>query len=255
MTRLLFVYLALMIGFGVVYIVWPQNRVLAIYGSTAGNLALLMATSAFTRAALLVRSKGWVRFFLIGLTAGLWCWVVAGLLEIIALYDRQSSYGSVSDFLWVTGYIPMFAGLFPGFRDTWKMGRRTALFIFVVVFAGYCAVFYLYLFPHLADAFRPLPEKVLDVVYGSFNFVLLGMILAIYRSLSLANNPHAVPFQQLALATGIMIVSDLLLSYYTDPESVMYQVLDLPYFALYFLIFLAGLECIRIGRNQPALLS
>lgn len=53
---------------------------------------------------------------------------------------------------------------------------------------------------------------MLDVVYGSFNFALLGMILAILRSLASRQDPYRLAFRELALACAIMTLSDILSS-------------------------------------------
>lgn len=164
-------------------------------------------------------------------------------MEIIQHFIHKPSYGSYADFLWVTGYLPIFAGLMPQFRTSPQAGRkRMTILLLLILASGYMAIFYSYLWPHLADPSRDLSSKVVDVLYSSFNFLLLGMMLDIYRNTPPVDAAFKMAFRELIAAMIIMIVADVGLSYFTDPESIMYQLLDIPYFLIYFLFFLAGMN-------------
>jgi hypothetical protein len=232
----------LITGFALVYLFRPETQVLSLYGFIALNSGLVLASVSLTRAWRDSREQ-WQRPIWLGLAVGLWFWLAAGVMEIIQYFIDKPSYGSYAAFFWVTGYLPMFAGLFPQFRTSPQAGRkRTTILLLLFLAAGYIAVFHSYLWPQLADPSRELSSKVVDVLYSSFNFLLLGMILDIYRNTPHADSTFRMAFRELTAAMIIMIAADIGLSYFTDPESVMYQLLDIPYFLIYFLFFLAGLN-------------
>lgn len=236
------VFGGLLVGFALVYLFRPETDVLSLYGLLALNSAIVLASVSLTRAWRASREQ-WQRSIWLGFAVGLWFWLAAGVMDIIQYFRDKPAYGSYADFFWVTGYLPMFAGLIQQFRTSGKAGRRrTAILLLLVLAFGYVAVFYSYLWPQLADPERDLSSKVVDVLYSSFNFLLLGMIIDIYRNTPPAAKAFKIAFRELIVAMIIMVAADIGLSYFTDPESIMYQLLDFPYFMIYFLFFLAGLN-------------
>lgn len=238
------VFVLLLSGFGVVYIVWPVNHVVATYGYFAVDFALLLCTLSLTQAAL-KSSEAWQRRICRGLAGGFWIWFLAGILQGADFLMKRADFSNVYDFFWVTGYVPVFTGLYPQFRQTGSLGKSGARIILMILLVCYVMVLYLYLIPHLDDPRRELPQKALDWMYFSFNVLMLSFLLTISRDLSVTNHRLAAPFFVLTFATLILTFSDLLLSYFTNRESFMYQLMDFPYFVIYFLFFQAGQELSR----------
>lgn len=237
-------FVLLLSGFGTVYLVWPVNAIAARYGIVAVNMALLLCTTSLTRAAMLASHEDRQRSVYLGFAIGLWLWVVAGFLEISDLLSGRPAYGSFSDVLWIIGYVPMFLGLYRRFRLSGNLARGSARIILFILLLCYGCMFYFYLAPLIEDPSRDLPSKALDIVYLSFNFILLEMTITVSRDLSAMRSPLKTPFHVLAGAIAIMTCTDVLLSYYTDRDTFIYQLLDLPYFLVYFLFFHAAQELV-----------
>lgn len=244
-------FVLLLSGFGIVYLVWPVNAIAARYGILAVNMALLLCTTSLTRAAIRAPRDDRHRSLYLGFAIGFWFWVVAGLLEVSDLLTGRPAYGSASDILWTIGYIPMFLGLYRRFRLTGNLARGSARIILFILLVCYGCIFYFYLAPLIEDPSRDLPAKALDFVYFSFNFMLLEMTVTISRDLSAMRSPLKTPFYVLVGAIAVMTCTDVLLSYYTDRETFIYQLLDLPYFLVYFLIFHAAQEFVRMENATP----
>lgn len=247
-------FLVLLCGFGVVYLVWSGNNdVAANYGLFAVNASLMLAALSFTQSAVAWRSGDWPRSASQGFSIGLWLWVGAGLLQVVrTLFVHKPALESMEDFLWVTGYLPMFAGLFPRFQESKDPGKRGSRLVFLVLIAGYVIVFYEYLLPHLRYPERGFPAAAIDVLYVSFNFMLLGIFVTISRELTVSRNLLRVAFRILAAAALIMIGEDVMLGYYKSRESVIFQLLDIPYFVIYFLFFQAGQEFVGVKKEKRA---
>lgn len=238
------IFVLLLSGFGLVYLVWPVNEVVGTYGYFAVNSSLLLCTLSLTRAAM-VNSGGWEKRICQGFSGSFWLWFFAGVVQALEYLRKQSDYSIVYDFLWVTGYVPVFIGLYPRFRQTGSLGKSGARSIMIILLAAYVMVLYLYLIPHVDDPKREIHEKALDGIYFSFNVLMLLMVLTISRDLSKMKSPLATPFHVITAATVILTLSDLMLSYFTNRESFMYQLMDLPYFLVYFLFFQAGRDLSR----------
>lgn len=246
-------FLVLLCGFGVVYLGWSDNNdVAANYGLAAVNASLILAALSFTQSAVVWRVENWPRSVSRGFSIGLWLWACAGLLQVVrTVFVQRPALEGLEDLLWVTGYLPMFAGLFPRFQESKDPGKRGSRLVFLILIAGYVIVFYEYLLPHLRHPERGFPAATIDVLYVSFNFMLLGIFVAIARELAVSRNSLRIAFRILAAAALIMIVEDVMLGYYKSRESVVFQLLDIPYFVIYFLFFQAGQEFARIRKESP----
>jgi len=231
----------LLAGFAFVYLLRPETQVLTLYGILARNSALVITTVSMTRAWRASR-KQWQESIWLGFAAGFWIWLGAGLLEWLQYFLHKPAYVSYGDYLWAIGYLPMFSGLVPQLKTGPRTGRRRTIFLLLFLSAGYFAGLIFYIWPHLMEPSRDLPTKVIDFLYLTFNFLLLGMILKVYQNAPSSESAFKMAFRELALAIIIMTAADIALSYFVDPESIIFQLLDLPYFLIYFLFFLAGLN-------------
>ncbi|HSP07332.1 MAG TPA: hypothetical protein VLR94_09150 [Acidobacteriota bacterium] len=244
-------FLLMLCGFGVVYLVWPVDQALAPYGMVVVNAALILAALSFTQSALLRRADGWQHSAVQGFTVGLWMWVAAGLLDALDLFLKTTAFESMADFLWATGYLPMFAGLYAGVKESWSPPGRQIRVVLLILAVGYVAAFAWYLLPHLMDVSRSLFSRAIDFTYISFNFLLLGALTVISRRQAALNGPLSAAVHLLAAATLLMIGADALLRI-TRPESLLFQLLDIPYFLIYALLFQAGQEFVRAKRRELA---
>lgn len=235
----IWIFALLLAGYGIVYIFRPQTSVLSYYGYFANNVALLCACISLTRAAIKAPRTNPAHFVWTGLAVGLWMWMVGGMMEVIDFIAHRSPYASLAAIFWITGYLPMLIGFLPAMRRLSISGGKRAVWFVIFLAVGYGSMFYFYLVPHLQDPLRNIPSKLLDVIYSTFNFILLGFLWQVFRRSDPLQRLRSA-YVLLTAATIVMIVADVMLSYFTDRESVVYQLLDLPYVTIYFLFFLAG---------------
>jgi hypothetical protein len=203
---------------------------LAGFGDLMQALALLFAALQFTRVARKATKEE--IHFLNFITLGLWIWVMSqGLLTYSELLLEKSAIGTVTDWVWVTGYGVILHALMH--RTNQYMGdakSRVQGSILIVILI----IVLLSLWQPIRDPDRSFAIKLMQITFPFLDLWLsfLAMLLA-WKS-------GAKKWFLVGFGSFIIGVTDVILAYHYTMSSPVYRYTDIPIFVGYSMWWLLG---------------
>ena len=163
------------------------------------------------------------------------------MISYSELVLRRVAYGTVADAFWLLGYVILLSGLALLIADLRKNIQTSyRMHVLLLIFA-FLILFFPLLWSLTADSQRRLEWRILDLAYPALGYALTGLSLILYlMSRTSGKSNLAGAALLLCVSFPLTIVADLLFAYHTDFNSYLYRVVDIFYFAAYFLFVLAG---------------
>ena len=185
---------------------------------------------------------------------GAFIWLMAQSLEIYCeVILNMIAYGTVSDPLWIVGYVPLILGLHKIFRHRYEKSSNLKTFraIFVLFAFAYITLFILLIWPQLTEKHQPIAQTLLDFIYPTLDFILVVHCLLLWK-ISSANSEFYRFSLISAIAFSATLVGDATLSVVKDFKSVTYLSVDVYYFISYFLLAIAADQEARHSLRQAS---
>ncbi len=191
------------------------------------------------------------------LTAGAFCWTIAQLIDMYHEFVlRQFPSQTIADVFWIVGYLFFLFGIIilirnfltTGLPAGSKLSYISIAILFLFIFA---VIFVTVLRPDLIDPQKSFIYKFLLIIYPALDVILMGVSAVLLRiSWNLRGGSLAKVWLFLCVGFAIGAVADLIFSRLSDIDSDLYRYLDIPYFASYFCIAMAGRIQVRILRTS-----
>jgi len=235
-----------------IYIFWGQYSAIYNYGNFLQCIALIFATVSCYQAQYLFprndeRRGAWGR-----LAFGSFIWVIAQLFEwYCEVVLKLVAYGTIADCFWGIGYVVLLMGLFQWLRVQQKDFGPSLLPQMLLLLGIYTALFYFQIWPQLQDPEERFIEKLLDVAYPTFDYAMFAFS-ALLLTIAWARKAQLMPALAFSAGFASLLYADFLLGATSDLDSPLYIMIDLFYFATYFLIGFAAQAEMKITDPEFA---
>ncbi len=223
-----------------VYAFWSADPRAEYFGGAVQMLMLGYSAISLTRTSVANPSasrKPWTR-----LAIGAWIWVLAQIMEVCEIALGQPAYGTLADGFWIFGYFPLLGGLHEFTRNfqTIQLPKSTAVVSGSACAALFCCLFYFLILPQLLDIERNIFSKLLDLAYPVFDFLLLAAAIVMLLKSKVSNAPLLRSFRFMSVGFLLLLIADIGLSLTSTEDSLLYLILDVPYFGSYCMLALAA---------------
>jgi hypothetical protein len=142
-----------------------------------------------------------------------------GFLEVGLGYDMDEEFPTIADYIWVIGYIPMFAGLlmmFIGYKKSGlPMGKPKVLaLVSILIFLISAVVIYFIMVPIITDQETALSDKIFYLFYPIADIlIVIPAALLVYITSLFGGGIIARPWKYLTYGFILFTFSDLIYSY------------------------------------------
>ena len=237
------------------YIFWSYSSRALLVGNLAQVAGLVFAFLSYLHLTSSYDKNHPLKSAWAHMALGTFVWLMGQCLEIYCeVVLNMIAYGTVSDGLWIAGYIPLVLGLYKILHYRITQGansRKNFRPILILSAFAYIALFTLFIWPQLIEKNQPLAQTLLDFFYPSLDFVLVVHCLLLWR-ISTANSEFYRFAIISAIAFSITLVGDAILSVVKDFNSMTYLSIDVYYFISYFLMAIAADQEARHSLRQAS---
>jgi hypothetical protein len=257
MNGTLIIFLISLVLSAIVYPKWGGTEGATIFGNVVQVTSLIIASLNLRKLTSTYAPGDFPRKAWGSLGLGMSIWIVAQLVE---MYNetilRIVSYGTIADLFWLVGYLPLIYGVFLLLKSLRASGlplgsRASYAVLIIVLIALYGLLFQKHIWENLADAQRPLKDKVLDFSYPTFDFVLCSVSVVLLR-ISWMMRGGSLARAWILLGVGFILLetADILLSSMPALETNASWAMDILYFSSYFLVALAATSQLRASAQK-----
>jgi len=235
-------FLLVLAGLTALFVTVRDIHTLDLFGNLAQWAALLFGAISLTRGANTfahgsVLQKAWIR-----IAIGVWIWLAGQtMIGYSELVLHQIGYGTVADAFWLLGYVIMLSGLVLLMQELRRENNKNYRIHVLVLIGAFFIVFFPFLWRLIANPERAPAWRVLDLAYPALSYALAGISFILYL-MSRASGKSGLSEASLLLCVSFALTAgtDLLFALHTDFNSYMYRLVDIFYFAAYFLFVFAG---------------
>jgi hypothetical protein len=209
---------------------------LPLIGNLFQEFALLCVAIVFTRySSRSTKEETTIRNLL---TLGFWIWVVSqALLSYSELLLKQAATGSVTDAIWLIGYLFIIRALYLLLqRHIQKPRARVQVLVQIfVVLVIVCASLWEIIF----DPNVTVMIRFLQVIFPFLDLMIAGLAFQVARE------SRESKWMIGAIASLIIGITDLIYPYFDDLSSPMFRYLDIPLFVGYSVWYLQAIALVR----------